>query len=64
MDMRVYGTDGSIGGLYNGDRGWRNKEENSGGIYTTEELEENARVMKNKRLLQWAQMRILRKRWD
>lgn len=27
--------------------GWRNKDENSNGIYTTEELEENARVMKN-----------------
>ncbi len=47
IDMRVYGDDGSIGGLYNGWAGWRNKDEDSRGIYTTEQLEENARVMKN-----------------
>ncbi len=47
MDMRIFGNDGSIGGLYNGWAGWRNKDENAGGIYTTEELEENARIMKN-----------------
>ncbi len=47
MDMRVCGDDGSIGGLYNGWAGWRNKDEDSRGIYTTEQLEENARVMKN-----------------
>ena len=47
MDMRIFGNDGRIGGLYNGWAGWRNKDENSSGIYTTEELEENARIMKN-----------------
>ena len=47
MDMRIFGNDGSIGGLYNGWSGWRNKDENTSGIYTTEELEENARIMKN-----------------
>ena len=47
MDMRYSAGDSRVGGLYNGGKGWRNKEENSSGIYTTEELEENARVMKN-----------------
>ena len=37
-----------IGQVYvDGWAGWRNKDENSSGIYTTEELEENARIMKN-----------------
>ena len=47
MDMRYSAGDSRVGGLYNGGKGWRNKEENSSGIYTSEELEENARVMKN-----------------
>ena len=47
MDMRYSASDARVGGLYNGGKGWRNKEENSSGIYTSEELEENARVMKN-----------------
>ena len=47
LDMRVNGEDPIIGGLYNGWNGWRNSEENSNGIYTSEELEENARTMKN-----------------
>ena len=45
--MRYSASDARVGGLYNGGKGWRNKEENSSGIYTSEELEENARVMKN-----------------
>ena len=47
IDMRYGGSDSRVAGLYNGGSGWRNKDENSNGIYTTEELEENARVMKN-----------------
>ena len=47
LDMRVNGEDPIIGGLYNGWNGWRNSEENSNRIYTSEELEENARTMKN-----------------
>ena len=47
IDMRYGPSDARVGGLYNGFKGWRNKEENSSGIYTSEELEENARVMKN-----------------
>ena len=47
IDMRYGPSDARVGGLYNGFKGWRNKEENSNGIYTSEELEENARVMKN-----------------
>lgn len=50
MDMRIFGNDGRIGGLYNGWAGWRNKDENSSGIYTTEELEENARIIKQRLL--------------
>ena len=47
IDMRYGPDDSRVGGLYNGFNGWRNADENSNGIYTTEELEENARVMKN-----------------
>ena len=47
IDMRYSASDSRVGGLYNNGKGWRNKEENSGGIYTSEELEENARIMKN-----------------
>lgn len=47
LDMREEGDSPIIGGLYNGWNGWRNSEENANGIYTSEELEENARVMKN-----------------
>ena len=47
MDMRIFGNDARIGGLYNGWAGWRNKDENASGIYTTEELEENERIMNN-----------------
>ena len=47
MDMRIFGNDARIGGLYNGWSGWRNKDENASGIYTTEELEENERIMNN-----------------
>ena len=47
IDMRYGPDDSRVGGLYNGFRGWRNADENSDGIYTTEELEDNARVMKN-----------------
>ena len=47
IDMRYGPSNARVGGLYNGFKGWRNKEENSSGIYTSEELEENARVMKN-----------------
>lgn len=40
--------DSRVGGLYNGAQGWRNIDENpSEGKYTTEQLEENARIMKN-----------------
>lgn len=46
LDMREEGDSPIIGGLYNGWNGWRNSEENANGIYTSEELEENARVMK------------------
>lgn len=47
LDMREEGDSPIIGGLYNGWNGWRNSEENANGIYTSEELEENARIMKN-----------------
>lgn len=47
VDMTYGPSDSRVGGLYNGWRGWRNKDENSSGMYTTEELEENARVMRN-----------------
>ncbi len=35
MDMRYSANDSRVGGLYNNGKGWRNKEENSGGIYTS-----------------------------
>lgn len=47
IDMRYGPDDSRVGGLYNGFNGWRNSDENSNGLYSTEELEENARVMKN-----------------
>lgn len=45
VDMRYGPADPRVGGLYNGHLGIRNVME--GGIYTPEELEENARIMKN-----------------
>lgn len=48
IDMRYGGNDSRVAGLYNGDSGYRNKDEYpDDGLYTTEQLEENARVMKN-----------------
>lgn len=47
IDMRYQADDSRVGGLYNGNTGFRNSEEHSGGMYTTEQLEENERVMKN-----------------
>ena len=47
IDMRFSANDSRVAGLYNGGSGWRNKDETANGIYTTEELEENARIMKN-----------------
>lgn len=47
IDMRFRADDARVGGLYNGGNAWRNKDENSNGIYTTEQLEDNARTMKN-----------------
>ena len=46
LDMREEGDSPIIGGLYNGWNGWRNSEETANGKYTSEELEENARVIK------------------
>ena len=43
IDMRYGPSDARVGGLYNGFKGWRNKEENSSGIYTSE-VEKTARV--------------------
>ena len=47
MDMRYGPSDARVGGLYGSFKEWRNKAENSSGLYTPEELEENARIMKN-----------------
>lgn len=47
IDMRYRADDSRVGGLYNGTTGFRNSEESSSGIYTSEKLEENARTMKN-----------------
>ena len=47
MDMRYGPADARVGGLYGSFKEWRNKAENSSGLYTPEELEENARIMKN-----------------
>ena len=47
IDMRYRADDARVGGLYNGTTGFRNSEESTSGIYTTEQLEENARTMKN-----------------
>ena len=47
IDMSYNASDSRVGGLYNGLTGFRNADENSNGIYTTEELEDNARIMKN-----------------
>ncbi len=47
IDMRYQADDPRVGGLYNGKDGIRNSEESSNGVYTTEQLEENARTMKN-----------------
>lgn len=47
IDMRDKADAPNIGGLYNGWNGLRCEDDGSGGIYTREELEENARVMKN-----------------
>ena len=46
IDMRIRADDPRIGGLYNG-AAPRNKDESSNGIYTTEQLEENERIMNN-----------------
>ena len=45
IDMRYGPNDSRVGGLYNGFNGIRNAKE--GGIFSPEELEENARIMKN-----------------
>ncbi len=47
IDMRDKADAPNIGGLYNSWNGLRCEDDGSGGIYTREELEENARVMKN-----------------
>lgn len=47
IDMRFRANDPRVGGLYNGLSGDRNSDESSNGIYTTKQLEENARTMKN-----------------
>ena len=47
IDMRYRADDARVGGLYNGTTGFRNSEESTSGVYTTEQLEENERTMKN-----------------
>ena len=47
IDMRYRADDSRVGGLYNDVTGFRCVDDNSNGIYTAEELEDNARVMKN-----------------
>lgn len=47
IDMRYRADDSRVGGLYNGTTGFRCVDDNTNGIYTAEELEENARTMKN-----------------
>lgn len=46
IDMRYRADDPRVGGLYNNVESVRNMEEGAG-IYSTEQLEENARTMKN-----------------
>lgn len=46
MDMRYRADDSRVGGLYNG-FSIRNSEESSNGIYTSVQLQENERTMKN-----------------
>lgn len=47
IDMRDKADAPNIGGLYNGWNGTRSEEEGANGIYTEEQLQENARIMKN-----------------
>lgn len=47
IDMRDKADAPNIGGLYNGWNGIRSEKDGASGIYTEEELQENARTMKN-----------------
>ena len=47
IDMRDKADAPNIGGLYNGWNGVRSEKDGAAGIYTEEELQENARTMKN-----------------
>ena len=47
IDMRDKADAPNIGGLYNGWNGLRSEKDGASGIYTEEELQENARTMKN-----------------
>ena len=47
IDMRDKADAANIGGLYNGWNGTRSEKDGANGIYSEEELQENARIMKN-----------------
>ncbi|MCD8318508.1 MAG: fasciclin domain-containing protein [Paraprevotella sp.] len=47
LDMRDKADSPKIGGIYNGWNGVRCKDDASSGVFTKEELEDNARIMKN-----------------